>query len=68
MDELNLSEIEKRISELETKTEKQKREVEMLIKYIDENLKPTNTYWNDVPIMFYPKNKDLLEKLNDKEK
>ena len=68
MDELNLSEIEKRISELEAKTEKQKREVEMLIKYIDEHLKPTNTYWMDGPIMFYPKNKDLFEKLNDKEK
>jgi hypothetical protein len=68
MDEFNIEQLEKRIQELETKTEKQKREVEMIIKYIDEHLKPTNTYWMDGPIMFYPKNKDLFEKLNDKEK
>jgi hypothetical protein len=68
MNEFKFAEIEKRISELEAKTEKQKQEVEMLIKYIDEHLKPTNTYWTDGPIMFYPKNKDLFEKLNDKEK
>jgi hypothetical protein len=68
MDEFNIEQLEKRIQELETKTEKQKREVEMIIKYIDEHLKPTNTYCMDGPIMFYPKNKDLFEKLNDKEK
>ena len=68
MSELNVEQLEKRIQELEAKTEKQKQEVEMLIKYIDEHLKPTNTYWMDGPIMFYPKNKDLLEKLNDKQK
>ena len=67
MSELN--ELEKRIQELEAKTEKQKREVEAIIKYIDENLRPEKkTYWTDGPIMFYPKNKDLFEKLNDKEK
>jgi predicted RNase H-like nuclease (RuvC/YqgF family) len=68
MSEVNVEQLEKRIQELEAKTEKQKREVEMIIKYIDENLKPTNTYWTDGPIMFYPKNKDLFEKLNDKQK
>ena len=41
----------------------------MIIKYIDENLRPEKkTYWNDGPIMCYPKNKDLFEKLNEKEK
>ena len=69
MDEFNIEQLEKRIQELETKTEKQKWEVEALIKYIDENLRPEKkTYWTDGPIMFYPKNKDLFEKLNDKEK
>jgi predicted RNase H-like nuclease (RuvC/YqgF family) len=68
MSEINVEQLEKRIQELEAKTEKQKREVEMIIKYIDENLKPTKTYWNDGPIMCYPKNKDLFEKLNEKEK
>jgi len=67
MSELN--ELEKRIQELEAKTEKTKWEVEAIIKYIDENLRPEKkTYWTDGPIMFYPKNKDLFEKLNDKEK
>jgi hypothetical protein len=69
MSEVNVEQLEKRIQELEAKTEKQKREVEAIIKYIDENLRPEKkTYWNDGPIMCYPKNKDLFEKLNDKEK
>lgn len=68
MQEMNCEDLEKRIQELEAKTEKTKREVEILVKYIDEHLKPTNTYWTDGPIMFYPKNKDLFEKLNDKQK
>lgn len=66
MQETNYEELEKRISELEAKTEKHKRDLEILIKYIDDNLKPdVKTQWLDGPIMMYGKHNIKKEDIND---
>lgn len=66
MQEFNYDEFDKRLSELEAKTERQRKDLELIVKYIDENFKrDTKTSWLDGPIMMYGKHNIRKEDIND---
>lgn len=66
MQEKDYEDLEKRISELEAKTEQHKRDLEILVNYIDKHLRPdVKTHWLDGPIMMYGKHNIKKEDIND---
>ena len=66
MQENNYEELENRISELEAKTEQHKKDLEILVNYIDKNFKSdVKTQWLDGPIMMYGKHNIKKEDIND---
>ncbi len=66
MQETNYEDLEKRILELEAKTEQHKRDLELLVNYIDKHLRPdVKTQWLDGPIMMYGKHNIKKEDIND---
>lgn len=66
MQENNYEELENRISELEAKTEQHKKDLEILVNYIDKNFKSdVKTHWLDGPIMMYGKHNIKKEDIND---
>jgi hypothetical protein len=66
MQEMNYEDLEKRILELEVKTEQHKRDLELIVNYIDKHFKSgAKTQWLDGPIMMYGKHNIKPENIND---